>query len=128
MTSPTFRTGDNVEIIGPAEYGNTDHIGEKFEIETYHKEGPAFGGRDLYSACGFRWYPASSLRLVEELQVGNLGMTIRPSRILVEIDVSGLSLIEAEKAYRTFQFYYESTNVRTPSRLCLDCVTEVDEG
>jgi hypothetical protein len=47
MTSPTFRTGDNVEIIGPAEYGNTDHIGEKFEIETYHKEGPAFGGRDL---------------------------------------------------------------------------------
>ena len=64
MTSPTFRTGDNVEIIGPAEYGNTDHIGEKFEIETYHKEGPAFGGRDLYSACGFRWYPASSLRLV----------------------------------------------------------------
>ncbi len=64
MTPPTFRTGDNVEIIGPAEYGNTDHIGEKFKIETYHKEGLAFGGRDLYSACGFRWYPASSLRLV----------------------------------------------------------------
>lgn len=64
MTPPTFRTGDNVEIIGPAEYGNTDHIGEKFKIETYHKEGTGFGGRDLYSACGLRWYPASSLRLV----------------------------------------------------------------
>lgn len=64
MTPPTFRTGDTVEIIGPAEYGNTDHIGEKFKIETYHKEGPGFGGRDLYSACGLRWYPASSLRLV----------------------------------------------------------------
>ena len=54
-------------------------------------------------------------------------MTYRPHRILIEIDVSGLSLIEAEKAFRTFQFYYESTNVRTPARGRLDCVVEVDE-
>jgi hypothetical protein len=127
MTPPTFRTGDNVEIIGPAEYGNTDHIGEKFKIETYHKEGTGFGGRDLYSVCGLRWYPASSLRLVEELQVGNLGMTIRPSRILVEIDVSGLSPIEAEKAFRTFQFWYGSTSTITPAHKILESTEEVEE-
>jgi hypothetical protein len=54
-------------------------------------------------------------------------MTFRPTRILVEIDVSGLSLIEAEKAARTLSFRYDSTNVRTPARAILERVEEVDE-
>lgn len=46
---------------------------------------------------------------------------------LVEIDVSGLSLIEAEKAFRTFRFYFGSTDAHTPALMCLVREKEVDE-
>ena len=44
-----------------------------------------------------------------------------------EIDVSGLSLIDAEKAFRTFHFCYESTSTITPARGSLEHVEEVDK-
>lgn len=54
-------------------------------------------------------------------------MTFRPTRILVEIDVSGLSLIEAEKAARTLSFRYGSTSAITPAHKILESTEEVDE-
>jgi hypothetical protein len=77
MTPPTFQIGDEVLIIGPTEYGSEKRMGERFKIETHHKEGPAFGGRDLYSGRGFPWYPASSLQLIE-LQIGDFAEVTSP--------------------------------------------------
>jgi hypothetical protein len=59
MTPPHFQIGQEVEIVGPAEYGYEKFVRERFKIESYHKEAPVFGGRDLYSARGVPWYPAS---------------------------------------------------------------------
>lgn len=79
MIPPTFQIGDEVLITGPTGYGSEKRMGEKFEIETHHKEGPAFGGRDLYSGRGFPWYPASSLRLAPQFTIGNLVEVVRAS-------------------------------------------------
>lgn len=79
MIPPTFQIGDEVLITGPTGYGSEKRMGEKFKIETYHKEGPAFGGRDFYSARGFPWYPASSLQLAPQFTIGNLVEVVRAS-------------------------------------------------
>lgn len=63
MTPPTFHIGDQVEIVGPTITGCKLHLGETFTITQ------SCGGN--YSSNGFPWYPASSLRLVEELKIGD---------------------------------------------------------
>lgn len=66
-TSP-LHLGDEVEIIGPPKYytGPTK-IGEKFKISWMRKTDDGM----LYAADNHPWHPASSLRKVEELQIGD---------------------------------------------------------
>lgn len=66
MTPPTFRIGDQVEIIGPSVSGQTNDIGHKFTIWQMHDGGKFYTNGQEYN------YPASSLRLVEELKIGDL--------------------------------------------------------
>lgn len=76
--TPPISIGSDVVVVGPTEYGNTSHIGEKFTVASMHQESSAFGGRTLFCAKGLPWYPASSLRLVEGLKIGNWVEVIGP--------------------------------------------------
>jgi len=65
---PSFQMGQNVTIIGPNILSDTYSTGVTMEITMLwaHKDGM------LYSDDKFPWYPASSLRLVEEeLKIGD---------------------------------------------------------
>jgi len=78
MTPPAFQLGDTVKIIGPDSYGNPDYLGKEFTIKEM-RLGDV--GIVMASAIKWPWYPASSLRLVqEELQVGDYVEVIGPSR------------------------------------------------
>ena len=68
MTPPAFRIGDQVEIIGPSAGGARIHVGDKFIISEILTR----ADDDAYSDADHSWYPASSLRLVEELKIGDL--------------------------------------------------------
>lgn len=66
--TPPLRMGDEVRIIGPSASVCGDHPdrrGQKFVIDQISTFG--YG----YSTYGLPWYPASSLRLVEELKIGD---------------------------------------------------------
>ena len=70
---PKFKKGDLVEIIGPSPDGTTREIGERFTItQTYDDFSWMVGDyKDCYSAAGKHPYKAISLRLVEELEIGD---------------------------------------------------------
>jgi len=72
MTLP-FSIGDEVVVTGSDSSGHCDWIGAKFKIERT-------AGRDgiYYTACGVPLFPASSLRLVEELKIGDLVKIVGP--------------------------------------------------
>lgn len=72
MTPPTFRIGDEVIIIGPTVAGHCDFTGHKFKIDCEC--------HGTYAGEGYPWYPAGSLRLVEELKIGDWVEIIGPSR------------------------------------------------
>jgi len=59
MTPPIFNLDDEVEIIGR---------GRRFKISQLQRN---CDGSTSYSYGGLPWYPASSLRLVEELHIGD---------------------------------------------------------
>jgi hypothetical protein len=65
MTPPHFQIGQEVENIGP------DKIGCKFGPERFIISMLWKDDQMYYSAEHQPWYPASSLRLVEDLQVGD---------------------------------------------------------
>jgi len=67
MSPPIFRLDDEVEIIGVTSDGVTERMGERFVVSQYYYN----QGSERCSAVGFPWYPASSLRLVEELKIGD---------------------------------------------------------
>jgi hypothetical protein len=79
---PKFKTGDKVIVIGPAINGATGHkLGRVFEITQMPDECGILGpthGVDCYSSEDVPMYPASSLRLVEELQIGDLVKIVGP--------------------------------------------------
>lgn len=58
MMPPRFQIGQKVEILGPTIAGCKLHVGEKFTISNEC--------HDAYTGGGFPWYPASSLRVVED--------------------------------------------------------------
>jgi len=65
MTPPHFQIGQEVEIIGP------DKLGCEFDLERFIISMLWKDDQMYYSAEHQPWYPASSLRLVEDLQVGD---------------------------------------------------------
>jgi hypothetical protein len=67
-----LQLGDHVEIIGPGKMGNPSQIGQNFTIEQIDD------GYYSDSHIAF-WYPASSLRKVEELQIGDEVEVIGPT-------------------------------------------------
>ena len=66
--TPPLSMGDEVEIIGPS----CDATGRKFAISQ-------ISGCEYFSCYGLPWYPASSLRLVEELKIGDWVEVIGPT-------------------------------------------------
>lgn len=71
-----FNLGDKVEITGPSRCGTETSSGRSFKIDQINIE----GNDELYSTAGLAWYPASSLRLVEEeLKVGDYVEIIKES-------------------------------------------------
>jgi hypothetical protein len=58
--TPPFQIGQEVEIIGPPL-----HQSNRFVIQEKRYDGSGF------SKPGMSWYPASSLRLVEDLEIGD---------------------------------------------------------
>lgn len=68
--TPPISIGDEVTITGPTITGCNCFMGETFKISR-ECEG-------AYSGGGFPWYPASSLRLVEELKIGDWVDAIGP--------------------------------------------------
>lgn len=74
MTPPIFHIGDLVEITGPSAVGARICIGEKFTISEILKRADS----EAYSDADHTWYPASSLRLVEELKIGDWVEVIGP--------------------------------------------------
>lgn len=75
MTPPHFQIDNEVRIIGPSCIGNKNHIGDKFKISEILER----ADECQYSTCNLGWYPASSLRLVEELQVDDWVKVIGPA-------------------------------------------------
>ena len=65
--TPPLSIDDEVEIIGVRCDGQAERMGERFRISQYHAD----QNGERCSAIGFPWYPASSLRLVEELKIGD---------------------------------------------------------
>lgn len=76
MTPPTFRIGDLVKVVGQPYGLYTKPIGQKARIT---KIEPDSIGQLGYEVDGVWWYPASSLRLVEELKIGDWVEVIGPS-------------------------------------------------
>lgn len=78
MTPHIFDLGDEVEIIGPSQYSGilSEHLGQIFKIDQIWRR----RGQDIvtYSSDGMPWYPVSSLRLVEELKIGDWVEIIKP--------------------------------------------------
>jgi hypothetical protein len=73
MTIPIFHLDDEVEIIGVRCDGQAELTGNRFKISQYHADQDG----ERCSAIGFPWYPASSLRLVEEeLKIGDYAEVI----------------------------------------------------
>lgn len=73
--TPPLSIGDEVEIIGQNVHNNSLRLGQKFTIEQIiidNKYGT------MYSAPGQLGFPASSLRLVEELKIGDWAEIIKP--------------------------------------------------
>jgi hypothetical protein len=75
MKSQVFSIDDKVEIVGPDKDGDQKELGNEFAIDQVVKR----DGILYYSADPFWWYPASSLRLVEELKIGDWVKVIGPS-------------------------------------------------
>lgn len=76
MKSQVFSIDDRVEIVGPDKDGDRNEIDAKFAISQVLKR----DGILYYSGDCFWWYPASSLRLVEEeLKIGDWVKVIGPS-------------------------------------------------
>lgn len=75
MTPPIFHIGDLVEITGPSAVGARICIGEKFTISEILKRADS----EAYSDADHTWYPASSLRLVEELKIGDWVCVVKRS-------------------------------------------------
>lgn len=67
MTPPVFHIDDEVEIIGPSIMGSMRCMGTRFKISQSHQDKEC----ERYTADCVPWYPASSLRLVEELKIGD---------------------------------------------------------
>ena len=67
MIPPTFHIGDEVLIIGPTITGCKLHTGERFTIEQVD--------HNKYSGHGLPYYPASSLRLVNEKPLSPMQVT-----------------------------------------------------
>jgi hypothetical protein len=74
-----FQIGQEVMIVGPSIIGDDTDMGGKFKIDMvweYSEKGLLFSGK------GLAWYPASSLKLVEEgheLKIGDRVRVIGPS-------------------------------------------------
>jgi len=71
-----FQIGDLVEIIGTDDHGFGHTIGEKFKITQINRPNAPF---QWASCVGRAIYPASSLRKVEELHVGDYAKVIGPA-------------------------------------------------
>jgi hypothetical protein len=81
---PTFKKGALVEIIGPAQRGSVSEIGLRFVIKETGEDLSVDMGdeyKDCYSAPCMFPYKASSLRLVEELKIGDYAMVIGPNSL-----------------------------------------------
>ncbi len=74
MTPPHFQIGDEVQIIGPTRSGGGFGLGRKITIS----EIVTTKCDKYYSDDCMPWYPASSLRLVEDLQVGDWVKVVGP--------------------------------------------------
>ncbi|MCK9571078.1 hypothetical protein M0R72_19170 [Candidatus Pacearchaeota archaeon] len=71
---------DKVEIIGPDSYGDVSRIGNRFKIsELRIGNNEEFDGGIMASRIGVPWYPVSSLRKVEESQIGDYVEVVGPS-------------------------------------------------
>ncbi|MCK9571161.1 hypothetical protein M0R72_19585 [Candidatus Pacearchaeota archaeon] len=66
-----LQLGDRVEITGPGKMGNPSQIGQNFIIEKI-KDGYYSDDHTAF------WYPAGSLRKVEELRIGDWAEVILP--------------------------------------------------
>jgi hypothetical protein len=106
MTHP-LSIGSLVEVTGPTEYGNHGHIGKKFKIAAYHQDAPISSSRMIFTGAGQPWFPASSLRLVEEeLKIGDWVEVIGPTRTGGDHDIGGLFQI----SHKTLSGEYEGAN------------------
>lgn len=65
MISSTFQIGQEVEVTGPDINGKMDWIGKRFVVERSR------ACEKYYTAFHVPLFPASSLRLVEELKIGD---------------------------------------------------------
>ncbi len=71
--TPPLNFDDLADIIGPDRLGRY-HDDEQMKIDMMWKDGPNL----YYSGGCLPWYPASSLRLVEELKVGDYAEVVLP--------------------------------------------------
>lgn len=75
MTPPIFNLDDEVIITGkPVTLDTDEFLGKRFTIDTIGKR----HGETVFSDAHLPWYPASSLRLVEELKIGDKVRTVEP--------------------------------------------------
>lgn len=84
MTPPHFQLDDEVEVIGTE---------TRFKISQIQKNP---NGEIVYSAVGEPYYPASSLRLVEELHVGDWVEVVKDTFSCTENDIGKIMRVCSE--------------------------------
>jgi hypothetical protein len=88
--TPPLSIGDDVEITGPDLAGKINWLGQKFKIERIS------GIYDNhYTANGVPLFPASSLRLVEKLKIGDWVEVIGQPKALSGKPIGGIARIES---------------------------------
>jgi len=100
MTPPPLSIGSLVDVTGPDCNGDTSAMNCRIKVTQ------KWESRNWYSARGYQWYPASSLRLVEELKIGDWVEVVGPTRTGGNHDIGGLFRISA----KTLSGEYEGAN------------------
>ena len=106
MTPPVFNLDDDVEVI--------DFPGRRFKISQIWKNQD---GSISYSALGEAYHPASSLRLVEELKIGDW---VEHDDIVFQIaDISDGEPYYLHRSGKTFEKWYHPSALRklTPEEI-----------
>jgi hypothetical protein len=97
MTSLIFNLDDEVIITGkPVTLDTDEFLGKRFTIDTIGKR----HGETVFSDAHLPWYPASSLRLVEEeLKIGDFVEVIGPTRYFKNMNLGKIFQIKQIGTY-----------------------------